>query len=132
MNDETNVEVTETTTAPELPETPVETAPEVKEPVAPVKADVGIKETLELFAGLDLITDIAAAVMADGKIDWSDFSVLAAKLKDMDKLASAVEGAGDIKAELSNLDQAELVQVVMAAYGSVRKGIEAAKKMKGI
>jgi hypothetical protein len=125
MNDETNVEVTETTTAPELPETP-----EVKEPTPTPVVERGIKETLEVFDGLKLIGEIANGILADGKVNGSDVFVVAGKLKEMDRLTNAVVGADQVKAELQNLSKEEAIQIGMVAWSVIQEAIQAAKKKK--
>lgn len=101
------------------------------EQAAPVEVEpVGINETMEVIKGLDLVADIAAAVFANGKIDGGDFLVVAAKLKELDVIVDAIQDADEIGEEIKDLDEAEVMQLGVAAYSLVKKVVEAVKKNK--
>ena len=109
----------------QVEETKVEETPVVVEPV-------GIKNSLEVVKGLELLAEIAEGVFADGRLDGGDFLVIAAKLKQLDIIVDAVQDADEIAKELKDLDEQELIQLGLAAYSLVKKVIAATKKNKEV
>lgn len=111
-------------------ETKTEETPVVAEPAKP--EPVGIKNSLEVVKGLELLAEIAEGVFADGRLDGSDFLVVAAKLKELDIIVDAVQDADEIGKELKDLDEQELIQLGLAAYSLVKKVVAATKKNKEV
>lgn len=64
----------------------------------------GIQQTMDVVALVDKLADIAIASKADGKVDWRD-APLAISL--IGPLRVALDGAGEIPAEIADLDAAE-------------------------
>ncbi|HLB42013.1 MAG TPA: hypothetical protein VJN02_04000 [Gammaproteobacteria bacterium] len=84
----------------------------------------GIKESLELIAGLKELGLAGKSVMADGKVDLKDSAVLIGLLPKYQILIDAFAGLGDIPAEAKDLSQEELLMLVGALFA-------AAKEVKG-
>jgi len=79
--------------------------------------NVGIKETKEAVEALKVVAKFTGKVLADNKVSTGDLTHLVSLALEFDKIA---EGAKDIDmalAELKNLDQAELIELVSGFYG---------------
>ena len=83
-----------------------------------------IKETKELLVGLGKVAVAAKKIAADGKINADDLSVLIDLSKDMAVLAEAVIGTAEIPKELSDLDEAEVLEIIGLLY-SISKEVNA-------
>ena len=71
-----------------------------------------IKETLELLEGLKVIGETGAKIFADGKVNLADLPKLGELGKNFGVLKDAVVGVKDIKQEVTDLDQNEIMQIV--------------------
>jgi len=72
---------------------------------------MGINEMLQVLKAFEDAAGTYAAVMADGKIGWTDIP----KVMDLfPSIQAAIEGAGEIPAELKDLDPAEAGQLYAA------------------
>lgn len=92
---------------------------------------MGIKETQEMLAGLNMVSLFVIGRVKDG-IDMSDAAAVVEKLV-MDQefksiLASAIEGVNKIPAELKDIDLSEALQLGQYEVEQVKKIIEALKK----
>lgn len=72
----------------------------------------GIKETLELLDGLKVIGVTGSKVFADGKIKLDDLPKLLELGKKFEVIKEAVLGVDQIKDEVKDLDQEEIMQLV--------------------
>lgn len=79
----------------------------------------GIKELLELFKGLEVVSEFAGKVLKDKKIAADDLTHLIDLAIKFDVIAEGFKGLSEAKAEAKNLDQAEVVQLVAASYAVV-------------
>ncbi len=75
-----------------------------------------IKETKELLEGLGMLASSAKKIAADGKINAGDLQELIELAKNVDVLSKAVKGAGDIPAELKDLDEVEVLEIIGCLY----------------
>ena len=75
-----------------------------------------IKETKELLEGLGKVAVAAKKIGADGKVNAMDLNVIVALASDITVLSEAVKGAGEIPAELKDLDQAEVLEIIQCLY----------------
>lgn len=76
---------------------------------------LAIKEVKEVFKGLELLGVAAKKISKDG-IDWSDLNHLVEVAKDFDILDEAVKGMKDIPAEVKDLDEQEIVEIVGSVF----------------
>jgi hypothetical protein len=72
---------------------------------------VGIKESLELLEGLKLLAVEAKKVLADGKLSAADLPVILDLINNVSVLVAAVQGLGEIKAEVKDLSAEEIQQL---------------------
>lgn len=83
----------------------------------------GIKELLELVAGLKEVALVGKAALKDGKIDMNDLGLLSQLLLKQQALILAFEGLGELGGEAKDisLDEAmELIKVLLAAAKEVK------------
>ncbi len=88
-----------------------------------------IKETMEVFTAVEAEADAIIASCADGKLGLGDIKH---QLPVLAKARAAFDHAGSIAAELKDLDEAEIEQVVakIASVGS--KVMEAAAALAAV
>lgn len=84
-----------------------------------------IKEMKELVAGLELLLVSGKKVMADGKLGVADLPAAMELFQKMNVLIDAVVGIKEIPAEVKDLSQEEMVELVALMYGMVKKVKEA-------
>jgi len=80
-----------------------------------------IKEIKELIAGLELLGCAGANVMADGKVDSSDFGSVIELLTKAGVLVEAVKGIKDISEEIKDLKPEEIAELGSLLYGMIIK-----------
>lgn len=85
----------------------------------------GVKELLELVAGLKEVVLLGKAVMKDGKIDLSDLSLLSGLLLKQQELLAAFQGLSELGEEVKDLSLDE-AKVVIAAIIDAAKDVKAA------
>lgn len=83
----------------------------------------GIKEILELIAGLKELALVAKLALKDGKVDLNDLSLLPALLAKQKELTDALSGLGELGVEVKDLTVDEGLAVVTAL-------VQAAKEVK--
>jgi hypothetical protein len=81
-----------------------------------IEGKVGIKETKELLKFGILAKDVFVAAKADGKIDLGDLGLV---LPLVGPLNGAIQGVGEIPAELADLDEGEFDELVALAKETV-------------
>jgi len=86
-----------------------------------VKVELGIKESKEAFKALQILALTAGKVVKDGKVGVDDFTHLIPLFLEFDKVSEGVKDINLALAELKNLSQAELVELVSEAYGIFAK-----------
>ena len=74
----------------------------------------GIKEILELIAGLKELGLLAKAVLKDGKVGLDDLPLLASLLAKQSVLVAALEGLSELQEEVKDLSLDEGIQLVQA------------------
>jgi hypothetical protein len=102
-------------------------AEEVAKEVAP-ETKRGIKETKEVLEALNVLAEFFARMFADGQVNSSDFIHVVGLMKNLDTFGSAIGGFREVDDELKDLDEAELIELGLAAYGLVKKVVSAVKK----
>ena len=80
----------------------------------------GIKESLELLKGLEVLIQDYKKVMADGKVNVQDLAVLGDLMGQLGVLSEAYKGLDLIGKEIKDLDEAEMVQLAVAALALVK------------
>ena len=91
---------------------------------------IGIKETLELLDGVELLAVTGVAIAADKKVSASDLTHIVNLAKNAGVLVEAVKGIGELPAEVKDIDQQELMQLGMKAFEmakSIKTAYEANK-----
>lgn len=83
--------------------------------------DKGIKELLELIAGLKEVALLGKAVLKDGKVDLADLSVLAGLLAKQEALMAAFTGVAEVPSEVKNLNLDEALEVVTALVSAAKE-----------
>ena len=87
---------------------------------------LGIKESKELLAGIELAAVAGIEIAKDG-LDVSDISKALELVKKSDVLIEAVKGIDGIDEEIKDLDQAELIELGTITFSLVKKIVSAAK-----
>ena len=80
-----------------------------------------IKETKELLAGLGEVAVAAKKIAKDGKVSADDLTVLMDLALKAEKLSAAVQGVGEVPAELKDLDEAEVMEIIKEIYAISEK-----------
>lgn len=93
------------------------------------KEKYGIKESLEVIAGIEVVGVNVAKAASDGKINISDAKYAIEIAKDSGKIMDAVKGADLVLKEAKDLDEQELVQLGLAAYTMVKNIVAASKEV---
>lgn len=84
--------------------------------MAEATAPVGIDGLLALAKGLEDLALDYKTVMADGKVDMKDLSVLSALFLQFSELKAAVDGAKTVPAEVKDLDESEAKELAAALF----------------
>ena len=103
-----------------------EVKPEVKPielPVVglPAVVSLDLKESLELLKGIKLILNSLNKVFADGKLDWSDATIVLDLAKEYEVLIAAVDGFNYINDELKNLEEHEYIALAMNIFPMLKE-----------
>lgn len=80
-----------------------------------------LKEVTEVFAGLELLVEAGKKIGADGKVNVMDLPHLMDLLAKSSILIEAAKGAESIPAELKDLTEDEVKQIVSLVYALVAK-----------
>lgn len=78
--------------------------------------EVSIKETSELLDGLGEIAITAKKIAKDGKVNAADIQHLIELSAKLDIVVDGVKGADQIPAELKDLDQNEVLDIIGQVY----------------
>lgn len=84
-----------------------------------VKESLGIKETLEIIAGLGVVVPCGVEVAADGKLSSKDIKPVVEAIKKYDVVVAAVKDGGDAIKESKDYDMIELAQIGKAFLDQV-------------
>lgn len=76
-----------------------------------------IKESKEVIEGLKVLAKFAGNVLEDGKVSSGDLTHLVSLALEFEKIAVAVKDAELAVAELKELSQPELLEIVSGFYG---------------
>ena len=98
----------------------------VEAPVAVVESK-GIKELTEIMQGLKVLATFAGNVFKDRKVSPADLVYLVDLGTHFPALAAAGKDADEALAEIKDLDQIEVMQIVAEVYG-IAKAFSDAKK----
>lgn len=79
--------------------------------------ELTIKESKEVIDGLKVLAKFAGKVLSDGKVGTSDLTHLVSLAMEFDKISEAAKDAELALAELKNLSQEELIEIVGGLYG---------------
>lgn len=90
---------------------------------------IGIKESLELFAAIELLAISGIDIAKDG-FDMSDISKVLELVKKSDVIISGVKDIDMLDDEVKDLDQAELMQLGVVAFAMIKKIIAEVKAAK--
>jgi len=85
----------------------------------------GLKECLELIAGLKDLAILGKQVMKDGKVDMADLALLPALLAKQDELTKAFLGLGEVVEEVKDLSLDEGLQLAQALVSAAKAVKEA-------
>jgi len=96
-----------------------------------LKVETGVKETLEVLVSAEKMVALVADILSDGKLNLGDLQILATHLRDIDTHVQAVKGISQVDDEIKNLDAAETMLIVAAAY-KIAKAVASIKVKKGI
>lgn len=80
-----------------------------------------LKEIKEVFAGLEVLVDAGKKIGADGKVNLMDLSALMDLLSKANVLIEAAKGVEGIKAEVKDLSQEEVQELVSMVYALIAK-----------
>jgi dihydrodipicolinate synthase/N-acetylneuraminate lyase len=83
----------------------------------------GVKEMLELIAGLKEVAKLGKLALKDGKIDLNDLALLSQLLVKQQVMIDALQGLGDVGDEVKDLSLEEAMQLIQAL-------VDAAKEVK--
>jgi hypothetical protein len=86
---------------------------------------IGIKETLEILDGLELLGVAGVKISKDG-LAMDDIVHLVSVAKEFEVLSDAVEGGDDALKELKDLDQDEAISLLVRLFALV-KALKSAK-----
>lgn len=86
-----------------------------------------IKELMELLKAIEVIAVGAAKVAKDKKILPDDLLVLIDLMKQVDTFKDAFSGLKELPAEVKDLDETEIAQLIMAVFGIVKSVKDALK-----
>lgn len=81
----------------------------------------GVKELLELVAGLKEVAVLAKKALADGKIDLADLGLLAEVLAKQQVLMDAAQGLDLLDDEIKNLNLDEAMEVISALVAALKE-----------
>ena len=79
----------------------------------------GLKEFKELIDGLELLA-VQAKKIADGGIGAEDIIHMVKLAQEFEVLREAFKGFGELKEEMKDLDQSEVIEIVGELYGLVK------------
>jgi hypothetical protein len=83
----------------------------------------GVKEILELIAGLKEVAKLGKLALKDGKVDLNDLQLLSQLLVKQQVLIAALQGVGEIGGEVKDLSLDEAMSLIQAL-------VDAAKEVK--
>ena len=88
--------------------------------------EFGIKESLELLDGLELV-GVAGVKIAKGGLGVEDFAHVVELAKNSDKIVEAGKGLNLVDDEMKDLDEAELLKLGSKAFSMIKNIIKASK-----
>ena len=80
----------------------------------------GVKELLEVIAGLKEVALIGKAALKDGKIDLSDLNLLSQLLLKQQVLIAAFDGLGEVGAEVKDISLDEAMALIKALLDAAK------------
>lgn len=81
----------------------------------------GIAQTKELLKGIEVLVEFGAKVAADKKVNAEDLPAVIELAKKFEVLMAAAKDADQIKEELKELDEAEIVEIIATIYAIAKK-----------
>jgi hypothetical protein len=85
----------------------------------------GIKETLEIIKGLEVVVPAGVEIAADGKVSAKDIKPVIEVVKQYDVVVAAIKDGGEAIGEAKDYDTLELAQIGGAFLEVVKKSKEA-------
>lgn len=85
----------------------------------------GVKEMMELIAGLKALAMVGKKAFADGKLNIADAPLLSELFEKQAMLVAAFSGLGELKLEAKDMEISEAVMVVEALLMAVKEVKEA-------
>lgn len=79
-----------------------------------------VVEIKELLKGVELLGISAKKIAKDHKVDLNDLPVVIDLAKNAGVLADAAKGLDQIPAEIKDLDQAEILELVSALFATIK------------
>lgn len=79
-----------------------------------------IKESLELVKSIEILGVSAKKMLADGKINFADAPIALELIKEIEPVIEGFKGLGEIKEEIKDLSQEELVQIGLAVFNAYK------------
>lgn len=89
--------------------------------VEPKPESKGIKETLEIIKGLEVVVPAGVEIAADGKLSAKDVKPIVEVVKQYDVIVKAIENGGEAIGEAKDYDMIELAQIGAAFMEVVKK-----------
>ena len=87
----------------------------------------GVENVLEILKAAEVVAVTGVKIGKDGKVNLDDFKHLGELASNFGAIEAAIADADKVDEELKNLDEAEVIQLVGAAYSIARAVQEAAK-----
>ncbi len=81
----------------------------------------GIAQTKELLKGIEVLVEFGAKVAADKKVNAEDLPAVIELAKKFEVLMAAAKDADQIKEELKDLDETEIVEIIANIYAIAKK-----------
>lgn len=85
----------------------------------------GIKETLEILAGLKVVVPAGVEIAADGNLSAKDIKPVVDAIKQYELVVEAIKNGGDAIGEAKDYDMIELAQIGSAFMEVVKLSKEA-------
>lgn len=88
------------------------------------------KNINEIFVALSVLSKAAVQITADGMVDVADAKHILELLNEYKAFIAAVEDAELIVDEAKDIDEQEVVQLGLAAYGLVKDIVKSVNQMR--
>lgn len=79
-----------------------------------------IKESLELVKSIEILGVSAKKMLADGKINFADAPIALELIKEIEPVIEGFKDLKEIKEEIKDLSQEELIQLGLAVFNAYK------------